>query len=753
MQFQPISTAAKIRSFPWYYGAQASNVVFILLTWFGPVLPLFLNALGMSKSQIGLILAIPFFCSLLSLLVSGWVLRRGLKRVFLWGYGLRMAITAGLLAAPLILGKYGVGATVLWVAVVSLGFSVCRAIGETGFIAWSREFIPNPLRGKTDAMNAIVCGVVSLATSLLASVALAAITGITGYRLLVLVSLPFGLVSVLAFAMVPGGQPAAVEPERPGYWASFRAVLHDRNFWRFQAGLACYNMGILGLSFMPLYIQDQIGLGADRVLLLSACYWVGVLASSYLWGWSGDRFGSKPVLLTGLLLACLLPLFFFLMPRGGAWSLRWAIATYVYYGIANQGVGAGAGRYVFVGAIPPQTRNPAYVAIHYAWGGLFCGLGPLWAGRVLDASRGLRWEWGVLHVDEFTPLFAVVVLLLLAVFVALRRLRKDGAVQPREFMSMFVQGNPIMAFHSMIRYRFADNETERVSTTRRLGDAENPLSAAELLEAVTDPSFNVRYEAILAMARMPAQPGLTEALGAILDSKEPDLCVAAGWALGRIGDRRAIPALRRALRSEYALLRSRSARSLAILGDADAVPLLLDLLHTEPHDGIRVAYATALGQFRADQAMADLLALLDRLPPGTLRREVCLALARLIGGERHFIRLWRATRQDFGTGCANAVLALERRYERLRPPLPDCTAALAEAERAFAEQDSSRAAAVLAGLVGRLSPGALEDGLQRLLAGGAARLAGAGSPDPDLVLLVLSGLQAAAARLWREGKR
>ena len=50
-------------------------------------------------------------------------------------------------------------------------------------------------------------------------------------------------------------------------------------------------------------------------------------------------------------------------------------------------------------------------------------------------------------------------------------------------------------------------------------------------------------------------------------SANSDLSIAAAWALGRIGDKKASEPLREALASKYPLLQARSARALAALGD------------------------------------------------------------------------------------------------------------------------------------------------------------------------------------------
>jgi len=326
-------------------------------------------------------------------------------------------------------------------------------------------------------------------------------------------------------------------------------------------------------------------------------------------------------------------------------------------------------------------------------------------------------------------------------------------VQPGEFMSMFIQGNPFMAFHSMIRYRFADDEAVRLSTMRSIGDSANPLSAAEMLEAIADPSFNVRYEAIVAIARMPPQESLTNSLIAILKSQEPDLSVAAGWALGRLGDKRAIPALRQALYSEYALLRSRSARSLADLGDSASAPLLGELLKSEKHDSIRVAYVAALGVFRAGQALDDIVALLRRLPGESLRAEVALAIVRIIGSEKHFVRLWRATRSDFGTGCARTMVALRKSVVSDWPGPGPRDELLDKTEQALAAQELNVGAENLGRLIRYVPLDRLPPRLASVLAKCGCQLEHSGAERKEYILLTLNLLYMALKYLRRQRER
>ena len=77
-----------------------------------------------------------------------------------------------------------------------------------------------------------------------------------------------------------------------------------------------------------------------------------------------------------------------------------------------------------------------------------------------------------------------------------------------EFAGIFLRGNPFLAMTSMIRFHLARDEHATVLSTERLGQAKSPLSVDELLEALEDPRFNVRFEAVISIGRMPPDPRL-----------------------------------------------------------------------------------------------------------------------------------------------------------------------------------------------------------------------------------------------------
>ena len=67
----------KIRAIPWSLGYDLANTFFVQLTFFGSVFILFLDDLGLSEAQIGLLLSILPFLSLISLFITPPVARVG----------------------------------------------------------------------------------------------------------------------------------------------------------------------------------------------------------------------------------------------------------------------------------------------------------------------------------------------------------------------------------------------------------------------------------------------------------------------------------------------------------------------------------------------------------------------------------------------------------------------------------------------------------------------------------------------------
>jgi MFS family permease len=735
------TTTDKLRGLPWSIGLNAANTVFTQFTFFGAAFVLFLDLLGLSKSDIGFILSLIPFSGLIAPLVAPFTARIGYKRTFLLFFLLRKLMALPLLLTPWVVGQYGAGAALLYVAGVVALFSLARSVEETAYYPWNQEFVPASVRGQYSAMSNIFTALVGVLAVSVAGWVIEHSVGLTGFMTLIAVGVIFGILSVWCGLFIPGGAPITSQGQTEQR-RDLSAALHDPNFLRYLAGLALITLGTTPVaSFLPLYLGDQVGLSEGQVVLVQNGALIGALVSSYLWGWTTDRYGSRPVMLVGVLLLMVMPLLWWVMPREATLSLAAALGIAFGQGLANLGWGIGATKLLFVNVVPADKKLD-YLALWFAWAGITAGFSQLIGGWVLDWASDLDGQWLGLPLDPYTPLFVIGVLAPLLSLWLLSPIRDESRVSVGQFAAIFLRGNPVLAMSSLVRYHMARDEHAAVQTTARLGQANSPLAVEELLEALADPRFNVRFEAILAIARMKPHPRLISALGEILAGDNPSLSVIAAWALGRIGDEKALPPLRNGLDARYRSIQAHSARSLGVLGDIRIIPRLIKRLKEEPDEGLRVAYASALGNLRAGSATPVLLEMLAGAHDEATRMELALALARILGREHTFIQLWRSLRTSSGTVAAQTVIALKKQLTKADPH-PEMASLLGRCADALARNDFATAEGLLKPISDQLACESRADPAALIIRTSARKLATAGAGRRDYLLLALVGLECA----------
>lgn len=690
MQKEP-TTVEKLRGLRWSIALNSANTVFVQFTYFGSAFVLFLDRLGLSKADIGFILSLVPFSNLLAIWIAPIAARYGYKRTFVAFFGLRKVVTFFLLLTPWVVSQFGAGAAFAFVAGVVGLFAAFRTVEETAYYPWYQEFVPNTVRGKYTANSTIATALVGVVSVAVAGWVIEIYTGLFGFMALITVGVLFGLLSTWCGIFIPGGAPIQQDETQPKPQRDLRGALRDPDFLRYLIGLALITLGTVPVaSFLPLFLEEQVGLSSGSAVFVQMGSLLGTISSSFLWGWAADRYGGRPVMLTGVVSFVVMPFFWWFMPRGTGIGLYLALGIAFLQGLANLGWGIGATRLLF-GSVVPKEKNMDYLAIWFAWAGITAGLSQLAGGWILEAGRNVSGEFYFFTLDPYVPLFVLAIVAPLLSIFLLAAIRGDSAVSMGQFAGLFLRGNPFMAMTSLVKFYSARDEYTTVRTTERLGQARSTLAVHELLEALSDPRFNVRFEAIQAAARMKPDPQLTAALVKILLGKNPALSVMAAWAIGRIGDRNAADALWQGLNSPYKSVRMHSIRSLGTLGDRRSSKMLLQRLESETDEGLQLAYASALGGLRVSKAAFRLLDLLYASADEEARLELALALARIVGDERFFIQLWRSTRSETGTALAQTVEALKKRWGRWQTAGTDeraaTTALLTACATAFAGND------------------------------------------------------------------
>lgn len=658
---QPLTNLEKNRKLPWALVGDSFGVVYVYLVMAGPVFLLFLDHLKLDKSQIGLLLSLVSFGGLIAIFAGPISSRLGLKRVFLFCWVIRKFVLAGLILAPWVVHQYGIKPGFWYVAAVIAAFALCRSVGESALSIWSHEYIPANKRGKFSALQTIVVMVVGALSIAGAGWFMGKEPPTSRFQILFGFGLIFGFISIICYAKLPGGTAIPVERHQRRGLNAYLEPLRDKRFRRMLIASAIVNIGWgMMTPFLPLFHRDYVGLQSDQVVTLDAVYMAGQLATCFLWGWTADRYGGKPQMVLNLALLALYPIALMLLPRNSPLSNPVAWGILFTLGLVMPGWSIGFGRTLYVDLIPAEKKM-LYLPVFTTSTAATIGFSPLLAGFILDHIPDFRYSLGWFHLDPYTPFFIFCSVMILAATFVFWTIPTGGVLPVSTFAGMFVQGNPIAAVQAIISHQYAAQETKRVMAVEKLGQTNSPLGIEELISSLFDPSFNVRYEAIVSVARTRPNPRLTEAMIRVLTQGTPELRAAAAWALGRMGDKNAIPALEQMLDSPYPMLRSRTARALGTLGYTQGTAKILEMFYEEEDPGIAVGYVSALAVLGQDQVITQMLEFLERVEDPAIQQETALAISSLLGKDVQAMRLWRRMFTEPGDTLGGIMIGMRKR--------------------------------------------------------------------------------------------
>lgn len=737
--YHPPTTAEKLRALPWSLGANAGNAVFAQLVFFGPAYVLFLDQLSISRSEIGFLLSLIPFTGLVALFIAPRVARFGYKRTFITFWGSRKVVAAFLLIVPFVSLNFGKEGAILLITLIMIGFSLCRSIAETGYYPWVREFVPDSVRGKYSATNSAISNLVSIVATAFATMIIGLSLDINRFLILFAIGICAGFFAVLMYTRIPGGAAITDEESRVTLTIQdIRKTLQDKNLRFYLGGLMLFTFGTGPLySFLPLFMRQEVGLGESQILSLQISILVGGLISSQLLGWSADRYGSRPVMLSGVTLTAILPIGWILMPRMLDISVIFALTLAFFQGIATIAWAVGSSRLLFTQVVPEDGKSQ-YMPVYYAGLGLIGGISQFIGGRVLDFFSDLSGQFLFISFDSFTVLMVIGITLPALSILLFRQVISDSVVSVTEFAGMFMHGNPVFALGTMMRFYRAKDVTQAVRMTEKLGQTNSPLTVEEMIGALTDPRFYVRFEAVISIARMDKNPQLTQALIDMLHGTEISLSVMSAWALGRIGDEDAIPALRKGLDSDYKSIRAHCARALGTIGDHLIIPSLHERLRETDDIGLQIAYAATLAELGATSTIPTLFEILEQTQNDKARMEIVMSMATMVSDENHFVTLVRGLYGDTGTVLAQEMMRLRTRLNK-NPVVNDALVkACTRAIEAFGNNNLPKGTAILMEIIEGMLFLTAHLTAQRLLQGSLEGLKRWGNDHPEYLLLALN---------------
>ena len=364
-------------------------------TWMvalGTPLVLLAGQLGASPVEVGLIYSFVFLLLPIQVLATVGLPRFGYKRQMFVAWSSR----ALFLLIPLwltLLAPVSPERWMVWALVGSVfGFCFMRALGSCAFMPWLYHLVPDELRGRYFATDQFLSGISGLLTLLFCA---ALFTWLTPYEAFFW-QYTYAIAGAVLAAFFLLRFPPAPAPAR----TSLGHILRMAPALCFRSGSFRQYLGFMVTSallmtafppFAAYYLKVEAGMPMERIMLLSAVLFTGLIGGAWVLRPRLDRIGVKPVWRIALLLKMLVFLFWMGMVWGVPGVAVYLPVAYFVFGISLCFWNSAHLKYLV--RVCPEDDQPLAISTHTAVVGFLGGVAPIvwgWVFRETDAMAGLN---------------------------------------------------------------------------------------------------------------------------------------------------------------------------------------------------------------------------------------------------------------------------------------------------------------------------------------------------------------------------
>jgi predicted MFS family arabinose efflux permease len=600
------------------------NVVsFTLLS--GNIITLYVLRLGGGSFLVGLLSSFMYIAYLTMLLGRQMAPHWGMTRLMGWFWVLRYLCMLPMLLAPLAAAA-GLPAVAYGLVLASvLASNAARGVAMTGYNPILGEIASERDRGAFLAQNQAIQHAVTVALGVAMALVLGWRSSLAVYNAFIVLGVAAGLWGARLVFTFP-------EPPRPpgpgeslirGLAESFR----QRTFRRFIllyffSTLAIY----MAVPFLVVFVKQVYSLPDSQVVYLTVVGSVGALLMALASGFLIDRLGAKPLyfVFTSILTLTLLAIVLSPPLAAGVGVWLFAAALFLFNNMGQFGM-LNASQTYFLAAIRREERLNLGV-IYYMTLGVAGGIGSLAGGALLDAL-GARFA----PAAAFRLYFGLCVGIFLVLLGFITRLENLGAYPLGDALGMIISPRDLRAIGLLHRLGRTRTLAEEKDTLRALAESPSSLSVEEVLSRLRSPRFSVRAEALQALATLPVEEAVVQALVSEVKNHAFTTAAQAAEILGMRRVAQGVPALRRALQSHDYILASAAITALARLDDRESLPAIREALRQSANPHLSIHAASALEVLRDPGSVPVLLERLRRKNPPFLRDELLLALAGVLG--------------------------------------------------------------------------------------------------------------------------
>lgn len=592
------------------------------------IAPQFLTAfairLGATQLQIALLTSLPMFGLALQFVAT--ILTQDLrerKPSWFWLATVHRLIWLAIAAIPFLMGMLGARLTVLGFLGLFFVTSVLGSMSVPLWFSWMADLVPAPQAGKFWARRVAIASLVNmLAIPLGWGIDHFSSHGLLPYVALFALAAIVGELDLLIHFKVgepPVNQPGIREPLSKLIWKpfahpDFRRLLFFTTSWSFAGAFAD--------SFVVYFFLTQMGLSLSFIALAASSMWLMRWVMGKYWGFLADRFGEATVLRVCSSALVIWPLG--LVFWGYSHPKLALLGIHLYMGFFNLGFESCSTGLML--SLSPRQNKSLFVSVSIGTAGLVGGLAPLLSGFFLEHSAGMTWLGGNLDAFQVVFLMGSVLRLATALLFPLR-FGEMKATPPVLLVKRLIDANPFKVIHHSYVLNEGVDESQRLDAVHELADAGSDIATEQLIQAMRDPSLDVRRGAVRALSEIGEKSSLP-ALLAAASSPDAQIQPEAVEALGRFGERSVTPFLLKCL--EEPALRLPALRSLGFLKDPAAMEQLVFWSGPKESVGVRATALEARCALGDESVLAPCLHFIRTCGHEIPRWQVAIALGRMV---------------------------------------------------------------------------------------------------------------------------
>ncbi len=627
------------------------------------------EGLGATKTQNALNLALVSAASIAGL-AGAWLFSRTQRRKALWLplTAVSRAFMLGAVAVALLSDQPQnrgllIAAFIFCLVVVNGG----TMFTSPGWWSWMGDLIPETILGRFFGQR---YRWILLAQSLSAVAAgwLLDLAGNSRYMFagVFLVAAVAAVVDPLLFVLVP--EPVRPKPKAAPFGTVLReyaGVIRDRAFLPLLIASGTYAFFFnLPLLLIVLFLRGEevdgrwIGGRAPMwvLSLVTVIFAVGTALAANQWGRLADRIGHRVVWILGSLGYLTHTTFFFINDQNYTWV---ALANQIVFGILFAGQPVAVQNLAL--SMAPVAKREFYISVFQAVVAVSAGAGALFGGWLADRYT----VFPALILPSGQPacyIHLALTIAFLGMLASLPVMIRVPDAKGSSFLPWFgrlLSGDLLRVALNISVLGTTSSGSRRVRALRRISQRDGNVMLPEIMGALGDPDGAVRREALFSLGRL----GTPEALDLLRwYLYEPDAVLRA-QSVEAMGHTHApdLPSLLKTrLRDPDSRVRRAAAEALARCGDRKAGEELRLLLTMETESEVLVSAAKALSRLKRFEAVEEMVNLALGSNNMTVRSQMVVALADLLGGTSDFQKSWRQDRYWRGSGFARLAGRLRK---------------------------------------------------------------------------------------------